>query len=579
MNVDLARLWIADCLQKHEICKLGSPEYRHGSASLPALLIDVTTPSKPFLEPTTAKTTDPYLALSYCWGKQGNLRTLREIYDTYKKRIPVEKLPRTVKDAIDVTRLLGYRYLWVDALCIVQDDEEFRNRELGKMGDVYRYALFTIYAERCQSCNDGLFEVRDPRLYRPCQVKWSKTTAEGKIMIDVALAVTWDGINHLKSRGWVLQEEVLSSRRLIFGKQMSWACTAGTACETHPFPKDGRSPVTHWMGSKLDKLRMWLFAPRMMHGAKHISSSLRYNHFDAWYAIVEEYSGRNLTSLTDNLPALSGLAAQFAQGHGTTYLAGLWREDLQIGLAWYVALDEGRRDLAQEDTTNTEPTWSWTSVGKRRIQFRGTEPESTHLVSKGAEILKASCVPQCGNYPYGQVSAGALVLRGSIKRVTLHCSPAFSQRDYLWEKLRGTDSKLNSLLAAASMIRSRFPGLILDSETKEIVGMAALDRSAQGASTALCVLPSGTPLPSISEETLERQVWCLLLNVFERPYGDGALLFITCLVLERVDNGNLVFRRCGLAVLRDTAWSPTVPSDIPCTDHVQVDYVEIVTIT
>lgn len=101
--------------------------------------------------------------------------------------------------------------------------------------------------------------------------------------------------------------------------------------------------------------------------------------------------------------------------------------------------------------------------------------------------------------------------------------------------------------------------------------MAALDRSAQGASIALCVLPSGTPLPSISEETLERQVWCLLLNVFERPFGDGALLFITCLVLERVDNDNLVFRQCGLAVLRDTAWSPTVPSDIPCTDHVQVD--------
>jgi hypothetical protein len=202
-------------------------------------------------------------------------------------------------------------------------------------------------------------------------------------MIDVALAVTWDSINRLKSRGWVLLEEVLSSRRLVFGKQMKWLCTAGAACETHPVPKEAPSPMTHWIGNKLKKLRVWLFAPDMMQGARHMSSSLRSNHFDAWYAMVEKYRSRNLTLFTDNLPALSGLvsadsitfdtyiythlrglpsfvlhtytiqpiqtvtpSSTFAQGHGATYLAGLWREDLQIGLAWYIALNQCRRDLA-----------------------------------------------------------------------------------------------------------------------------------------------------------------------------------------------------------------------------------------
>jgi hypothetical protein len=74
---------------------------------------------------------------------------------------------------------------------------------------------------------------------------------------------------------------------------------------------------------------------------------------------------------------------------------------------------------------------------------------------------------------------------------------------------------------------------------------------------------------------MKLQVWCLLLNVFERPYEDGALLFITCLVLDLVDDRNFVFRRCGLAVLRDTAWSPMESSGITSTDRVQAPLVTV----
>jgi hypothetical protein len=83
---------------------------------------------------------------------------------------------------------------------------------------------------------------------------------------------------------------------------------------------------------------------------------------------------------------------------------------------------------------NTEPTWSWASFGKMGIQFKGPEPQSTYLVTKGAEILKASCVPQYGNYPNGQVKARVLVIRGSIKRLTLYCSSAFFSQGLPVEK-------------------------------------------------------------------------------------------------------------------------------------------------
>src|SRR3569833_1709503 len=96
------------------------------------------------------------------------------------------------------------------------------------MCDIYQHASLTIYAEGAQTVHSGLFQQIDPRLHYPCEVELRGTMPNGTIIADtVTLSAACKGPNYLESRGWVLQEEILSSRRLLFGKQMSWLCTVG----------------------------------------------------------------------------------------------------------------------------------------------------------------------------------------------------------------------------------------------------------------------------------------------------------------------------------------------------------------
>jgi hypothetical protein len=141
--------------------------------------------------------------------------------------------------------------------------------------------------------------------------------------------------NHLQTRGWVLQEEVLSSRSLIFGsRMMSWNCTISQASESFPAMKS--KDISMNLHTPIDRLRLWTYSPRIMaHAEKR--HALRLNHFDAWYSAITNFSERQLIYDSDTLPALAGLASLFCYAHQITYLSGLWKEDLQVGLAWYVS--------------------------------------------------------------------------------------------------------------------------------------------------------------------------------------------------------------------------------------------------
>jgi hypothetical protein len=113
----------------------------------------------------------------------------------------------------------------------------------------------------------------------------------------------------------------------------------------------------------LEGLRIWLDNPAAVRNSpwRH-----RYSHFNSWYSMIERYSTRKLTHQMDKLPALSGLASLMSQTHDCTYIAGLWKEDMQTGLAWY-ALDTNRSHLpsfrqSRSITTLISPSsWTWTS--------------------------------------------------------------------------------------------------------------------------------------------------------------------------------------------------------------------------
>jgi hypothetical protein len=114
----------------------------------------------------------PYVALSYCWGTgQTLITTTRENLATHRDEIPFERLPRTITDAITITRDLSIQFLWVDALCIVQDslDGEDWQRESAKMGSIYGNAYATIAAEISEKCTDGFSNERNRARAAPLQ--------------------------------------------------------------------------------------------------------------------------------------------------------------------------------------------------------------------------------------------------------------------------------------------------------------------------------------------------------------------------------------------------------------------------
>lgn len=467
------------------------------------------------LEITNSNTKGVYAALSHAWGSGSRFQTIKANYEEYQKGFPIDSLPRTFNEAVQVVQALGYKHIWIDALCIIQDDKDDLAKELPIMGDIYRHADLAIYAQNSRNSYSGFFHQRNAQHCHPCIVPITAITEQGPMTEQVTLSTTCNGPDYLESRGWILQERVLSSRCLMFGKQMAWACTMGEAQETRPALRDRPA---HTKGSFLaiaENLRGVLFG----------STQSARSQFDIWYTTVEEYGKKDLSFHSDNLKAISGLAALFHKSQKTTYLAGLWKEDLERGLAWYVRINDSRQCSKEPDG----PSWSWASVGKIRVQFRSWTGVTRSVDTVGVEVVNTGCELDSNSTlnPFGRLQSGFLILRGVWKMAKIKYTLAYA-------------SERNRLTYGASIPGSskpgdlrdhpRFPAQLVDPTTDEMVGDAALDR----------------PWVMEFDSQSTKEVQCLLLHVQVRRSGYSG----TALVLTKKTSGN-VYERLGLAILGD----------------------------
>jgi len=235
---ELAKAWIEDCVVNHRPCP--KPE----EAELPARLIDVgnsTDNNGDLRLITTAKESKGrWIALSYCWGQTNNYRTTTRTLEDHLSHIPFNDLPLTIQDTIRVTRSLSIRYLWVDALCIIQDSDEDWQAEAEQMMNVYRNAYVVIAANQGKDVTSGMFIDRNPLESRPCEMRFR--SRDGKQLI------RWRWIHppripwsvrvkkaHLQTRGWTLQETNLSTRVIYYDEGgLCWQCREGIRQERVP---------------------------------------------------------------------------------------------------------------------------------------------------------------------------------------------------------------------------------------------------------------------------------------------------------------------------------------------------------
>ncbi|KAH9211176.1 heterokaryon incompatibility protein-domain-containing protein [Leptodontidium sp. 2 PMI_412] len=362
--IQIARHWLDQCEQDHSatcqndyVCNLPTRLVDLGSLeeSVPPKLIS--TAAKNFSKSTKVK----YTALSYCWGKKPFFKTTPTNMDSLMSSIPWDGLPKTVRDAITLTRKLRIRYLWVDCLCIIQGDDpaallDWQN-ESSKMHDIYGAAFLTIAAADAFSADQGLFSERPSDPIPSCPLK-SKYPRAIHLGADPPQHLA--NVEPLNTRGWAFQEQILSSRILIYGKAgLSWKCRSSMQLEAEIEARPHEDCLgSIWMVEGAD--------PSEQLNIRDKQSKLIHKE---WKRIVEEYSRREFTYVKDKLPALFGVSELVERSCKHKYLAGLWDSDLVPQLLWrHCGKLMGSSVDYTRGTQYRAPSWSWASVDGR-VQF------------------------------------------------------------------------------------------------------------------------------------------------------------------------------------------------------------------
>jgi hypothetical protein len=407
---------LAHCHENHEDCK--SLE-REKSRPKRLLKIDGSIDTVKIILLETVDTSYKYVALSHCWGPKhdaaGNLNmiprtTKANLGKHISHGLPGPSLTKTFRDVLDVTRKLGIEYIWIDSLCIVQDDQEDKIQELPRMGSIYGGAYLVVAATLAENGDHGLHRERQQRLvqFRTLTNEMLKAAVYEKSHHDV-----WKKGEQfwaepelpLFGRAWAFQERLLAKRVVHFTpSELVWECFSSIECECG----DLQSPHTS--------------SPEFGKG-KNLKTKYRdivrwgsdMDRINFWHDICAQYSARQISYVTDRLPALSSVARQIdMSGLLGKYLAGIWECTLPGGLLWW---SEYTNPSLYPVGTKTHrrirppcvPTWSWLSVEGR-------------VSTWGRCWMSLVCIlhihyTTSGNDPYGQCTEGAISILGQAVAV------------------------------------------------------------------------------------------------------------------------------------------------------------------
>jgi hypothetical protein len=226
LHLNILRQCLKHCDENHPKCRLPA------TATLPTRLIDVGARGSPTISlyETQANDSIKYIALSHPWGAPPHFCTFPSNIEEYKQKIEFSKLPATFQHAVTTTRNLGFRYLWIDSICIIQGPDGDFNKEAKRMEDVFSSAYCVLAASSANGQSYGFLKKRDEREYLTIVREGLPPFHICSFIDDFSQHVLEGSLN---KRGWVLQERVLARRTIYFtDKQTYWECGGGVRCET-----------------------------------------------------------------------------------------------------------------------------------------------------------------------------------------------------------------------------------------------------------------------------------------------------------------------------------------------------------
>jgi hypothetical protein len=340
--------------------------------------------------------------------------------------LPVEGLSKSLQDAILLTRALGIQYIWIDSLCIIQDCDEDKHREMARMANIYKNAIFTISAARAKSCDEGFLGVQDKRvllLRDSIQLPINCLNgAIGSVLLYPTRTQFGREDTPIDKRAWTYQEQVLSRRVVsFFDNAIEWTCPSCDLSDdrlgineidvTNPAYTDILAPLS----GRMNYVSKVLY---MVSGWRNEFLETLASLHIFWWRAVYEYTLGSLSNLDDRLPAIAGIATEFQILTGDVYIAGLWESHLISDLQWYVVPE--RLEALLDNTGNKDfkydaPTWTWASVHESTIRGLRSGRAHNRLDSDRVEIIDCKVNLVSPSAPFGSVNGGELKIRAPLK--------------------------------------------------------------------------------------------------------------------------------------------------------------------
>lgn len=352
VNTDLIKKWIHRCDTAHEhTCIRKYDNFLLPTAARTFIDVEqlcIVTPSDSNVR---------YIALSYVWGAAQVLIALKSNIAQLRQpgafERPEFRLPRTVWDAMTLCQRLGVRYLWVDSVCIVQDDLEVKREQLRAMGAVYGEAYFTIAAVQAESADAGIHRAG---LVDLTQIQPQVIDLPSRRLI-IASSKPAIGLSALRTsglkwatRGWTLQEQVFSRRIIAMDKVVTWVCFGDQWTEDVEFPGELDSSPP----------------PNRDVNPGHKLGIVAYPSISAYGSLAEEYARRDLSYASDAINAFAGIMTPMSQWFPGGLHFGIAEFTFDVGLLWSTR-GTGARLRCDPGTSSFVngapqfPTWSWIS--------------------------------------------------------------------------------------------------------------------------------------------------------------------------------------------------------------------------
>jgi hypothetical protein len=384
-TISITNEWLQHCRGNHDRCRDSQQK------GMPTRVVYIGTASCIRLVETHQGQHDPYVALSYVWGDGGtpSLSLKREPGRTLldlQKEIKWLELTLTHQQAIQVARELGYNYIWIDALCVIQEDNGSDwEIEAPLLPKTYGNADLTIMAGRSDDYRKGFLNPTFIPVVQPAQISVSSPSNQvaDQCWFSFPRART---IGIAGTRGWCFQEALMSRRMIIYGEQqLSFRCR-----ENHYFEDGHVDPIENDFWYDLSIRNRGGYTNRNIGVTAKIRAQPGYKPTDTtpirsvtarnmsdvlhrWYSLTEEFSARHFFDPADNHAALSGTVLLFQEAvslifASSRYMAGLWENDMVKGLLWEIDSDSPstlpvrKEKNGMQTVISRAPSWSWMSL-------------------------------------------------------------------------------------------------------------------------------------------------------------------------------------------------------------------------